>query len=132
MIEIAVMYADREARQNLSIQRVPVSDIHTLPGSLVLFIRVYDTEISGTNKFIAQSQGFDFYAICTMRENGKEYIMVTGWDEGTFVWKQIECRGCNERKDVLAPLSVMHRVFQGIDVSPTKWEEAIAKFDAEM
>lgn len=132
MIEVAVMYADAETLTVLTIEKVKLDQIHTLPGDNVLFIRIYDTALKRPEKFIDQSQGFDYYAICQMKENSKDWIMITGWDEDAFIWRQINCKGCNTRYPVTAPLSVMHKVFKGISVNDTVWKEAMAKFDAEM
>lgn len=126
MIEISVMYSDR------SIRRSSLDKIGELPKDRVLFISVRDDEVEGKAGNIAMSFGFDKYALLQKRDESKDWIMLTGWDDDAFVWRQVGCKGCKERVVVNAPLGVMHVVFYGQQVPEAVWGQALKKFDREL
>ena len=124
MIEVSVMYSD------LSVRRSSLTNIGELPLDRVLFISVRDDEIEGKAGNISLISGFDKYALAHKVDEGKNWIMLTGWDDDAFVWRQVQ--GDRERQVVNAPLGVMHVVFYGQQVSDAVWKKAIQKVDKEL
>ena len=126
MIEIGVMYGD------LSIKRYPIESIGEFATDGVLFITVRDTEVEGKAGNVDMISGFDKYAVCHKVDGGKDWVMLVGWDEDDFVWRQVGCQGCRERVPVDMPLGIMHMVFHGKQVSEGMWIMAMKAFDREM
>ena len=126
MIEVSVMYSD------LSVKRGSLAEIEKLPKDRVLFMSVRDAEVEGKAGNVSLISGFDKYALAHKVDEGKDWVMLTGWDDDAFVWRQVGCQGCKEKVVVNAPLGVLHVVFYGQQVSNAQWEKAIKRVDKEM
>ncbi len=136
MIEVAVMYVDPIDLTTTTIQRSKLNDIDVLCATYgivnVLAISVRDTEIDGKQANISFTFGFDNYCLARKQSDGKDFVMLFGWDDDQYVWRQVGCQGCFERADVDPPLGVMHVIFRGKSVSKEAWLAAEIRLNDEM
>lgn len=126
MVYVEVMY------KNLSRQVESLEEINKLPKDNVLFILVSTDEIEGKLKNVVSCFGFDHYALCQKRDNNQDWIMLFGWDDDDFAWRQVNCGGCINREVMDVPIGVMHVVFRGGHVEEETWKEAQRIFNEEM
>ncbi|MBU1173011.1 MAG: hypothetical protein KKD44_25905 [Proteobacteria bacterium] len=122
MVYVEVLYSD------LSRQRVPIDEIDTLPKDSVLFISVLASDGEKFRRLTA-SFSFDHYALCRRKSGGVDWIMLSGWDDGDFIWRKA-ANPWNPagRLDEGPPLGCMHVVFNGVHVAPEVWKEAQGLF----
>lgn len=136
IIEVAVMYVDPVDLTTTSIQRAELNEIDVLVATYgianVLAISVRDTAIDGKQANIAFVFGLDNYCLARKQSGGKDFVMLFGWDDDQYVWKQVDCRGCKVSEAVDPPLGVMHTIFRGKGVSPEAWATAEIRLNAEM
>jgi len=127
MTEVEVLYAD------LTRQRKPLDEIDQLSTDGVLFIVVQTDEEEGKLRNIVACFGKDFYALCRQRIGGEDHIMLFGWDEDDFVFRRLtKIHEDSARRQVDAPLGVMHMIFSGRGVGEDVWKQAQDIFSKEM
>ena len=136
------MYAN-ETRGSWAFQRarVPVEEAHKLRTDGVLFIilSAEDGERPRLNgcRRVAEAHDSDNYMLARLHLNGRSWIMLDGWDDGRFVFKNEEdpfkgdCRGC-ESMSRKPPFGVYHVTFSGVTVPADIWQEALKLFESEM
>ncbi len=120
MIEVEVLYAD------LTRQRKRMSELDQLSTASVLFIVVQTDQEVGNLKNIDFKQGRDHYALAMREAQGQRWLMLSGWDDGDFVWRRVtNVHDPDARHEVDAPFGGMRIVFRGQAVSAAVWEQAL-------
>lgn len=129
-IEVEVIYSD------LSKKKVLLDKIDELQKDNVLFIAVLspDPKREGKVKRITAKNSFDHYALCLRTWDAAEWVLLHGWNDDDFVWrnttKPYEVSG--SIKEGVPPFGCFHVVFNGILVSPEKWKEAENIFNQQI
>lgn len=125
MIYIDVLY------KNLKKKSEPVDNVDKLPKDNVLFIKLRTDTRKGKAGNISSCHSFDNYALLRKRDRSDDWFMLFGWDDDTFIWRR-ECKECENREVVDAPIGTMHVIFRGIVVSQEEWKKAQRIIDKEM
>lgn len=130
MVYVEVMYAD------LSRKRVTINEIDTLPKDNVLFITVLapDLEKGGKLRRITAKFSKDHYALCIRKWNAVEWVLLFGWDDDDFIWRNMVSpyMVCGSRQEAVPPFGCFHVIFNGLAVSPQVWKEAQRLFSKEV